>query len=219
MSSRKLSLVLAGCTAAVLLVMVVISVATGATQELHEHYKPPAEYARDLLVKPDALRLVFALDVAFLVLYTGFFAAFAKYLRELGQPFTYLALGAMIGTAVLDVLEDHHILALLALAEHGRPIDDGSIVFQDVLSSTKFTISYLSLFMFGVAIPRTSMLGWVLALFLTAGTLFTAVLGYGAPPSWRESLDSTRWIGFVAGFGIAVAWLRSAPEPASASTS
>ena len=136
---RKLALLLAGATAAILVVMVGVSLATGATQEAHEHYHPPAEYAAGLLAHPNALRLLFGLDIAFLVLYSAFFAAFAKYLRDLGRPFAMLALGAMLGTAVLDIVEDHHILALLAMAEHGRPIDDSTIAFQEVLSSTKFS--------------------------------------------------------------------------------
>jgi len=37
---RKLAIVLAGTSAAVLIVMVAITVATGATQELHEWYAP-----------------------------------------------------------------------------------------------------------------------------------------------------------------------------------
>jgi hypothetical protein len=209
-SSRRLALLLAACTAAVLAAMVGVSIVTGATQEAHEHYKPPAEYAAGLLAHPGALRLLFALDVAFLVLYTAFFAALAKYLRELGRPFVWLALGAMLGVTVLDIVEDHHILALLAMAERGRPIDDGAIAFQDVLSSTKFTVSYLALFLYGLAVPRTTKLAWALALFLTAGTLVTGVIGYAVP----ESLDSTRWLGFLVGFGLAGAWLRSAPEPA-----
>jgi hypothetical protein len=210
---RKLAIVLAGCSAAVLVAMVGVAIATGATQELHEHYKPPEQYAADLLAHPAALRLVFGLDIAFLALYTGFFAALSSYLRQTGRPFARLALGVMLVVSLLDVVEDHHILSLLALAEHGKPIGNSSIVFQDVLSSTKFSISFVALTLFGLAVPRTTKLGWVLALFLTVGTLANGVLGYAAPPAWRESLDGGRWIGFLAGFVLAAAWLRSAPEP------
>ncbi|HEU0035695.1 MAG TPA: hypothetical protein VFQ53_34020 [Kofleriaceae bacterium] len=212
MSMRRLSLVLAGATAAVLIAMVAVSIATGATQEAHEHFHPYPEYATALIARPGGLRALMGLDVAFLCLYTGFFAAFATYLRQRGQPFTYLALGAMVATALLDIVEDHHILSLLAMAESGRPIAESTIAFQETLSSTKFSVSYLALFLFGLAIPRTSKLGWALALFLTAGTLASATLGYAAPPAWRESLDSGRWIGFLAGFAIAGAWLVREPE-------
>jgi hypothetical protein len=124
-----------------------------------------------------------------------------------------IAFGTLVAVAILDIVEDHHILALLALAEAGRPIDDDTIRFQEVLSSTKFSVSYLAFFLYGLALPRTSKLAWALALFLTAGTVVTAILDYGAPPSMQASIDSTRWIGFLAGFGIAIAWLRGAPDP------
>jgi len=97
---------------------------------------------------------------------------------------------------------------MLGMAEHGRPILDFEIAMQQVLSSTKFSISYLSLLLFGLAIPRETVLGFVLALFLTVGNVATGVLGYAAPPAWREQLDGGRWIGFLIGFGLAAAWLR-----------
>jgi hypothetical protein len=212
---RKLAIVLAACTAGTLIAMVITSIVTGATQETHEHYKPPAAYAIDLLAHPAGTRIVFALDIAFLVLYTGFFGALTKYLHALGRPFARLAFGAMLIVTFLDILEDHHILGLLAVAEHGRPIDDSSILFQEVLSSTKFSVSYLALVLYGIAVPRTTLLGWALSLFLSVGTLFTAVLGYGAPPAWRESLDHGRWLGFLAGFALAFLWLRRAPDATS----
>ena len=215
-SSRRLAIALAGASAAVLLVMVAVSLATGATQEAHERYQPPAEYARDLLVQPGALRLVFGLDVGFLVLYTAFFAALADHLTRLGRPFVRLALGAMIGTAVLDIVEDHHILSLLAVAEAGRPIDDAALVFQQTLSASKFSLSYLALVMFGLAVPRDGWLGIVLAVFLIAGTLITGVLGFAAPAAWHVQLDAGRGFGFLIGFALAAAWLRSAQEPAPA---
>lgn len=209
MTTRRLALVLSAATSAVLLAMVAVSIATGATQELHEHYRPPPDYARDLLAHPAATRVVFGLDVGFLVLYTALFGALAKHLRS---TLAWIGFGAMAIVAVLDIVEDHHILSLLSLAEHGRPIDDAAIAFQDVLSATKFSISYLALFLFGISIPRTTRLGWLLALFLTAGTLITGVLGYAAPPAWQASLDSGRWIGFLLGFGLAFLWLRSVPD-------
>jgi hypothetical protein len=213
MSSRKLAINLAGCTGAVLLVMVVVTLVTGATQEVHEHYALPEAYAIALLEHADAMRIVFALDVAFLVLYTGFFAAFAKYLTERGRPFVRLAFGAMLATAILDIVEDHHIVALLDGAEQGVLPSPTAITFQVVESACKFSMSYLSLFMFGLAIPRDTRLGLALAIFLTAGTLLSAVIGYALPQASMHAWDNGRWIGFLAGFALAIAWLLKSPAP------
>lgn len=214
-SSRRLALALAAASAAILITMVSVTQVTGVSQEAHETYQPPALYAQGLLIRSGALRLVFGLDVGFLVLYTAFFAALADHLARLGRPFVRLALAAMIGTALLDIVEDHHILALLSVAEAGRPIEDGSLVFQHVVSASKFSLSYLALVLFGLAVPRDTWLGIVLAVFLVGGTLVTGVLGFAAPPAWRAQLDGGRALGFLIGFALAAAWLRSAPEPAA----
>jgi hypothetical protein len=218
MPMRKLALYLAGCTGAVLLVMVIVVFATGASQEVHEHVNLPEPYALGLLAHGKALRVLMALDVAFIVLYTAFFAAFARYLKLLGRPFVTLALGAMIGVALLDFVEDHHIISLLDYAENRVLPTASSLVFQSTLSSTKWSLSYLSLFMFGLAVPRTTRLGLVFSLFIGVGTLLSGVLGLALPPAQQASMESGRWIGFVVGFGLAIAWLLKAKdaEPAAA---
>jgi len=48
--------------------------------------------------------------------------------------------------------------------------------------------------------------------FLVAGTLITAVLGYAAPPAWHQ-LDGGRGFGFLLGFALAAAWLRTSKDP------
>lgn len=210
--TRKLAIYLAGCSAAVLIVMVAVSLATGATQEAHERYALPEAYAVMLLDHARWLRILFALDVAFLALYTGFFAALARYLADRRQPFTRLALGFLLATTVLDVLEDHHIVTMLDAAESRMLPSVAEITAQTVMSSTKFTLSYIALFLFGLAIPRTTRLGLVLAWFLTAGTLVTAVIGYALPPAKAAAFDSGRWIGFLIGFALAIAWLWKQPD-------
>jgi len=203
---------LAGFTLGVLVVMTVISLVTGASQEAFEHVASPTVYAHEILQHADALRAVFALDIAFLILYTSFFAALAKYLGERGRPFVRLAFAFMVATAVLDIIEDHHIVAMLDAVEKGITPSASEIVAQAVISSTKFSVSYLSLVLFGIAIPRDTRLGWVLSIFLTAGTLLSAIIGYALPPSAAHGFDQGRWVGFVLGFALSIAWLRAQPE-------
>jgi hypothetical protein len=216
MSNRKMAFMLAGCTAAVLVVMAIVSIATGATQEVHEHFAPPETYAFRLLDDAKGLRPLMALDIAFLILYTAFFATFATHLRGRGRPalLVWLALGAMIATAVLDIIEDHHILTLLDQAEHQVLPTAGAIAFQSVESATKFTLSFVSLVLFGLAIPRDTRLGLALVLFLTVGTLASAVLGYAMPPASAAHVEAGRWIGFLVGITLAMGWLWKEPDPA-----
>ena len=208
-STRKLAFGLGCATVAVLAAMVGVSLATGATQEAHEHYHLPQEYAAGLLEHAGALRLVFALDIGFIALYTAFFAALARYLSARNRPFAMLGLILIVATAGLDLIEDHHILAMLDAAQYGVLPSAGEIGFQVTESATKFSCSYIGLALLGLAIPRVNLRGWLLSWFLVVGTLATGVLGYAAPPSWQAQLDSGRWIGFAIGFALALAWLRS----------
>jgi hypothetical protein len=213
MSMRKMSILLAGCTVGVLVLMVITGLITGATQEKHEHFMFPEAYAVSLLAEAKGLRILMGLDIAFLILYTAFFASFTKYLRAIGRPFVTLAFGAMLATAILDIIEDHHILAMLESAEARVLPSASAIQFQAAESAVKFSMSFLALVLYGLAVPRTTRLGLALCLFLTVGTLISGVLGYAAPPDFQAKLESGRWIGFLIGLGLAIAWLRSAPEP------
>jgi hypothetical protein len=212
---RKLAVNLAGCTIAVLVVMVVVSMITHATQEAHEHFALPEPYAIGLLEHADALRAVFALDIAFIILYTGFFAALTKYLVARGRPFAKLAFGAMAIVALLDIVEDHHIVSMLDAAEQSVLPSAGAIAFQAVESATKFSVSYISLALFGLAIPRDTKLGWTLSLVLIVGSLGNAIVGDSLPLHSQHAFDSGRWIGFLVGFGLAIAWLLKQPDVAT----
>src|SRR5437660_11660771 len=98
MSNRKLAVTLAGCTGAVLVVMAIISFATGVTQEAHEHFATPELYALRLVDQAKGLRAVMALDIAFLCLYTAFFTTLSIHLRARGAAavLVWLALGTMV---------------------------------------------------------------------------------------------------------------------------
>jgi hypothetical protein len=209
MTNRKLAITLAGCACAVVVVMWIVSIATGATQELHEHVAMPELYAMHLVDQAKGLRAIMALDLAFLCLYTAFFATLSIHLRARRAPavLVWLALGAMVLTALLDIVEDHHILAMLDQVEHKILPTADAIAWQSLESATKFSVSFLSLVLFGLAIPRTTKLGIALALFLTIGTLLSAIVSYAMPPASASSVEAGRWIGFFAGFALAIVWL------------
>jgi hypothetical protein len=214
MTMRRLAITLAAFAAVLVAIMLAITLATGATQEAHEYVVRPADYAQDLLAAPRATRALFAVDLAFLVLYAILFVALAAHLESRGAPraLLRLAVGAILVVAALDIAEDHHILALLDLAEHGGVPSDAAMTLQQAISGAKFTISALGLACFGLCVPRERKAGWVLSVFLVAGPLATTILANAAPPDLRPQLDLGRWIGFLIGFCLAAAWLMDEPE-------
>jgi hypothetical protein len=213
-SSRNLAIFVAYATIAVIVVMTIVTLATGANQEVHEHFAAPDAYAAALLAKAAPLRLLFGLDVAFTVVYASFFTLFATYLRGRGAAaaLIWIALGAALATAALDLVEDQHILAMLDSAEHGITPSASAIAWQVAQSGVKFSVSFFALFAFGLAIPRTNLLGTGLALILTVGSLINAVIAYAVPVTTPLGIEVGRWVGFVVAFVLAIAWLRREPD-------
>jgi hypothetical protein len=139
------------------------------------------------------------------------------YLRSLGRPWLTAALGLMLVVAALDFLEDQHILALLEDAEHSILPSARAITLQTAESGLKWSLSYLSLFLFGLAIPRTTKLGVALALVLTVGNVVTGALAYAMPVSRQIANEVPVYVGFIISFVLSAVWLRRASDaPATA---
>ncbi|HUJ61619.1 MAG TPA: hypothetical protein VLX92_24105 [Kofleriaceae bacterium] len=214
MSYRKHAIALGLASCAALVAMAIVAFKTGATQEEFEHVAAPADYSMRLIAHGAGLRVLMALDVAFLVLYSAFFALFAAYLRGRGAPalLVWLGLGALLAVGVLDAIEDHHIIAMLDAARHQIAISIDAITFQAAESASKFTASDIGLVLIGLAIPRTNRLGLALAAVLVLGTLASAILTNATAPSSMAALEAGRGVGFLVGFGLAIAWLRGEPD-------
>ncbi len=201
----------AAAAIACLSAMFATTLVTGVSQEQFELVRPAAAYAADLQAHGTAARVVFALDTVFLVLYAAFFLSFGRRIAtDATRPMIAIAIGAMLTTAALDIVEDHHILAMLSSTEAGAPPGAGEIAFQHTLSQVKFNISYLGLFLFGLAVPRTHRAGTALALLLTVGTLAQGAILYAAPLEAQGIGSMGRWCGFIAGFALAIAVVRAA---------
>jgi len=215
LSHRTTALALAaiGC----LVAMVAITLATGVSQETFEIVRSPADYAARLAAHPDALRALFAIDAAFLVLYATLFVVAGRALETPAtRALVSLAIAAMLGTAVLDMIEDHHILAMLYGVESGISPTGGELVFQHTLSQVKFNLSYLGLFGLGLAVPRATLAGRALALLLTVGTLVQGAVLYAAPVALLPIGNFSRWLGFVVGFALLIPVARQRAADAAA---
>ena len=150
--ANQLAVALAATAAALLTAMVVITAATGVAQEPFEVVR--ADYASAIAAGAAALRAIVALDALFLIAYAGFFVLLPRALGVADHPLVRLGVRAMLAVAVLDIVEDHHLLALARMAEAGQAIDPIVIELQHVLSQTKFHLSYLALAMIALGLPR-----------------------------------------------------------------
>ncbi len=189
--------------AAALLAQIAVTLVHGVAQEPLERVLSPAAYQAVLLAHPAALRTVFTLDSVFLVLYTAFFVQLARTLAPAGHrahDLARLAVAAMLGTALLDALENQHILSLLAAAERGALPDASSIVVQATASQLKFHLSYFAVFLFGLILPRATGLERMLAASCLLVQLPLGLLAFVAPPPWQDALVYARWAFYLVGF-------------------
>jgi hypothetical protein len=211
------TVVLALAAIACLFAMVTISVVTGASQEAFEIVRSPEIYAADLAAHAGALRALFGIDSVFLILYATLFVVFGQHIQTAAtRTLVTLAIAAMLGTAVLDMVEDHHILAMLYGVESGTRPTAGELAFQHTLSQVKFNVSYLGLFSLGLCVPRVTLAGRALALLLTVGTLIQGAWLYAAPVAMLPAGYFGRWLGFVVGLALVIPLARHRAAGAAA---
>ena len=179
-----------------------LAFSTGVTQEFFEFIHPPKEYSEKLVQQATSLRIAFSLDNLFLLAYSGFFLFFAIERRGKADP---LAINVMIGSlllaALLDAVENFHILALLNGAEAGRfPAGDGEIELQYILSAVKFTAGYFVAVIFGILYPRDTILARIVGASTAIVFPILGVLVFTTPAPWSDLCALGRFLFFVLGF-------------------
>jgi hypothetical protein len=188
-----------------LLAMGVISLVAGVSQETFEIVRPPVAYGHMLRLHASAVRALFAIDSVFLVLYSAFFVVFVRRIgTERTRPWLTVALIFLLVTALLDMVEDHHILALLYAAEVGQAPSWEQLTFQHTVSAVKFNLSYAGLFLLGMGVPRETWAGVALSLLLTVGTVLQGAWLFAAPVGMLPSGNLGRHFGFILGFLLVI---------------
>src|SRR5215831_3420738 len=147
MDTQKLAVRFAVASAILFVTLVVMQIASGASQAYFEVVHPPAIYASRMLAHAGWFRIVVALDNVFIGAYVGAFVFSALALPRRAATWLFLAAGVSVG--LLDLEENHHLLALLHAAEDGLPIAVGDLVRRMDLSSTKFALGHLAFFFLG----------------------------------------------------------------------
>jgi hypothetical protein len=210
----RLTAVMGGIAALMVFILVGVAVVTGVSQEYFEGLHPLPEYTERITAAAPVLRLDFAVDNLFILAYGSFFVGLAIVLRRsVDHTLVNLALAAMLGTAVLDMVENHHIMAMADAAVLGIPLSEGEIRLQAVLSLVKFHFSCAGALLFAGAFPRnTALARWAIGLLL--GYAFFGVLILTAPPQWLELLSLLRTAFFVFAFVLTSVFLWSFPESA-----
>jgi hypothetical protein len=198
---------LAFLASAVVLCMVAGILATGGfSQEFFELGPTPAAVAAQLSDQPAhtfGLRLNVGLDNLFIIAYTAFFVLLAVRFRGLLSPVTIgVALGALLMTALLDAVENHHILLMLHAFQHSEPLSVEQLELQMIVSNLKFHASYFGAFLFAFGFYRLGGFGrviaWLLWLYVPLGMIVFAV-----PVEIVTPFALARTVFFILAFALA----------------
>ncbi len=183
----------------VLLCMLLISFfhPSHITQQHFEMFAPVDVYTKTLLASAGTLRNILTFDNIFIVLYTAsFIFLFMALSKSIHQINLLIGLIALLGTAILDFYENHHILSFLTMAENGIAIQAEDIAHQMTWSQMKFHLSYLSFFLFAFSMPQDTFLEKLLKHSLLFLQLPIGVLVYTAPANWKPFFELLRY-GFM----------------------
>jgi hypothetical protein len=198
--------------------LVGIAIATGVSQEYFEGQHPVPEYTKRIAAAVSALRLDFAIDNVFILAYGSFFVGLSIVLRRYADAsLVNLGLAAMLATAVLDMVENHHITAMADAAVLGLPLSEGEIRLQAILSLLKFHMSCFGALLLAAAFPRINTLSrWAVGFLLSYA--FFGVLILSAPPAWLDLLALIRTVFFVIAFIVTAIAMWNFPEPQGEAT-
>lgn len=170
-------------TSACAVFLLILALTTGGSQGLFQLYEPRGEYSSLLLSRASVLRLDIGIDLLFIAAYLCFFTLMANEMiaRGIDQMLVRIGLGLVMTTALLDAIENAHILAMLRAVENGSVLSTGQILAQQVASQVKFQAAYCGIAALGLLWPTRNGWAWIKILFivqLVAGIcIFVAVEG------------------------------------------
>jgi hypothetical protein len=185
-----------------LLCMLMLSIFSDShiTQQHFEIFSPTERYTPKLLASGNLLRTILCFDNIFVVLYSASFIFLFLALSHTEKTLNLtIGLVAVLGTALLDFYENHHLLPFLTMIEKGSPISNDDIAHQMTMSQMKFHLSYLSFFLFGFSMPNETLLEKALKYSLLFIQLPIGVLVYTSPDSLKPLFGIARYACMLGG--------------------
>jgi hypothetical protein len=203
---------------ATVLGMIAIFFTTGVGQDPLQFVHPVEEYARLLLKNPAALRACLGLDNFFIMFYSTVFVLLGLLLVRAGasRPLVAVALSLLFLLSLLDMIENFHFMAMLARAEQGSLPSPREIELQHIETLLKFHVSYLGLFVLGLALPRRTAAQRWLANLSCFVQLPVGVLVYVTPPALSLPLVFVRFGYFLVALILAGEAFHEPAAPLSA---
>jgi hypothetical protein len=203
MRTSSSCLVLASSAAGILLVILCgMTLASGVSQQTFEAVAPPEIYAAMLVRGAAWLRALVAVDDLFIAAYVTATLLLARWLARDGWHVLHTVIVVLGVTAgVLDLEENHHILAMLRIAQHGVAIPLEAILRRTDLSQLKWMLGHLAFVLVGVVLAGRDALTRIFRISLIGLQLPVGALVWAIDdPTWHVVLVWARYVAFLAGF-------------------
>lgn len=160
---------------------------------------PPPVFVRASNEYPDLALRFFAADTLFILSYLIVFAGLYRVTAGRALPLASLGMGAGILVALCDATENAFFIVYAMLARQGVPLTDPAVPLIFIVANLKYVAAFGALYAFGFAMPRATLIDWVLSglmlFFPVAGALGIA----------NPSLEFLRGLFFLAGMPL-FAW-------------
>jgi hypothetical protein len=192
---------LAAIASLLLVAMMLVTLTTGVAQEPFEVVRAVESYRQALLEAAPTLRVVLALDTLFVAAYAAFFVSFGRAAERAGDA-AFLRLGtlAVLGTAVLDIVEDQHLFALIDSSALGEPLTLATLRAQHVLSQSKFHLTYVGTVFFALGLPRRDRLERAFAFAVGVPLPLLGAARWALPGAGAMLFAAAQWFSFLGGF-------------------
>ncbi|HEY8024328.1 MAG TPA: hypothetical protein VIF60_07170 [Burkholderiaceae bacterium] len=212
---NRMLAVLAFLAAAIVLAMVAGILTTHMSQDFFQSARPVGDLAARVTESPGnvmGLRLNLGLDNFLIVVYSVYFVLLAVRFRDAMDPWLRaIGLGAMLLTAFLDMIENHHIMTMLHSIERGLPFSAEEAGMQMVLTLVKFHCSYVGLVLFAFGYWKQGALGRTVAGLLAFGYVPLGILMMALPVEIVKPVALIRVCFFVIAFVLSgTLFMRSA---------
>ncbi len=197
--------------ALLLFVLCAITLLSGVSQQHFEWVHAPDRYGADLLRDETVLRVIVAIDDLFVASYVAVGLLLSTSVsRGSSEPsvrvVSLVAAGLALSGGVLDLAENHHLLALLRLAHTEVAIPVGEILARSEQSQLKWMLGHLAFALLAIVLPaadrwarafRASLVGWQLPI---------GAITWALPEGpWVGPFVWLRYAAFLGGFAF-IAW-------------
>jgi hypothetical protein len=117
---------------------------------------PVEDFLKGINEHTQTILLFFAGDTLFPLSYALVFIGLYLVAAERSRSFALVGLGAGLLAALLDLTENAFLMTYALMAHNGAPVTDPAIIIVYVITTLKWSASFVAFYSFGLVFPRST---------------------------------------------------------------